>query len=464
MSSTEFIVLGGMVIAGLLFFLMTQTFVFEWGTWTQEYIYKSEAKGIVSLIERVSKEPNELVYYSYNISLSNITVKSGILTYEKNGLSYSFHVPENVNDVVMPEVSSICIEKSGDEIIINQTCPECNMDSFCTPNECDSNCPDCYGPDPACIGDGACNKDIGENCLNSVDCSCKQGICCPSSPDSDENGCSKISGLDKGEECFCDNQCTSNLECNPTTKGFTAYKKACCEKGKNWDGSKCVQPVCTYPCSSGCKLPEKWDWRNVNGINYLNPVRNQAHCGSCWAFSAIGAIEGTYNVENNCPACNKDLSEQILVSNSNPCCGFCGSCNGGWPHKALSYASSNGVCDESCYPYVAGNVGLRPYLPCNICADYLTKLWKINSFGRVVSDFDAIKRAIICYGPLSIASMNWRHAIVLVGYDDTKQRWIIRNSWGSGWGDSGYGYIPYSGHQYSDLKNYVYYIKGVISP
>jgi cathepsin L len=181
-------------------------------------------------------------------------------------------------------------------------------------------------------------------------------------------------------------------------------------------------------------------------------------CGSCWAFSAVGTIEGAYNVENNCPACNKDLSEQQLVSDDGICCGNCGNCNGGWPHLAFSYIHSTGVCDEGCFPYKARTS------PCNLCQDYSRRVWKIDSFGKISDNLDEIKRAVICYGPISVASMNWLHAIVLVGYDDDREVWIIRNSWGSSWGDRGYGYIPYTGHPYSDLKEYVWYVKGVRGP
>ena len=93
-----------------------------------------------------------------------------------------------------------------------------------------------------------------------------------------------------------------------------------------------------------------YDWRNWNGINYITPVRDQAICGSCWAYSAIGAIEATYNVQETILH-NIDLSEQNLVSE----CGCPGDCKGGFPHKAFNFIKNNGVVDEQCMPYQSQN-------------------------------------------------------------------------------------------------------------
>ena len=215
---------------------------------------------------------------------------------------------------------------------------------------------------------------------------------------------------------------------------------------------------CFYPCTPNCILPQKWDWRNVDGKNWLNAVRDQHPCGTCWAFSAVGAVEGTYNVEQSCPACEVDLSEQQLVSKGSGCCNLpsCGNCmSGGLPHSALEFIKTSGIVEESCFPYKKGD------FPCSLCAEADKRVY-IKEYSRISSSPDHIKRALICNGPLSVASFTWRHAIVLVGYDDTKNRWIIRNSWGPTWQDKGYGYIPYSGHPYSDLVNYVYSPKGTV--
>jgi len=212
-------------------------------------------------------------------------------------------------------------------------------------------------------------------------------------------------------------------------------------------------------------LPQHFDWKDN-----LPPVRSQAQCGSCWAFSAVGSVEGTHAVKYNESAI--DLSEQNLVSN----CGCPGSCYGGWPSEALDYIKNSGIVDENCFPYKSGacifhifNIGLctpscicflecsEPCF-CNISNECSGSRVRISDFKKVSNDIENIKRALLCYGPLSVASMNWRHAIVLIGYDDDTGNWIIRNSWSTGWGDGGYGHIPYCGHSYSDIVNNVYYV------
>jgi hypothetical protein len=470
MPSAEYFIITGMILVGIIFFFIAQTFLFKESEEVKRLGIKAESEEIASFIYRISKDPAPYLRYCQLINLANITIEKSMLKYERGGYEFFNILPPNVSDTKLIEVAQFCIVKRDSKIEVLGEVPVCELNGFCTLEECKEDCPDCYGPASICVNDAYCNLAIKENCANSPkDCNCTtfgNYICCSTDPKANEYGCVNESrqNLNKGEECFCDNECKAGLKCNPTAPAFTAYKKACCEPGKMWNGSECIITECKYPCVPGCELPKKWDWRNVDGINYLNPVRNQGHCGSCWAFSAVGAVEGTYNVENNCPACNKDLSEQNLVSNDAPCCNYCGSCNGGSPINALYYFKNSGVVDEGCCPYFSSSYDNNTVANCPLCLDYLSRRWKISSFGAISSNLDDIKMAVVCYGPLSVASMNWQHAIVLVGYDDNTQKWIIRNSWGSGWGDGGYGYIPYSGHPYSDLKNYVYYVEEVQTP
>ncbi len=258
-------------------------------------------------------------------------------------------------------------------------------------------------------------------------------------------------------------------ELNNILREDWTFELSCCDGVQNRDeeGIDCGGSYCP-PCNR-CDLttlPNRFDWRDYYT---LPPIRDQSFphsCGSCWAHAAIGAIEGTYIVQ--CGGIS-DLSEQYAI------CEVRGDCGGGCPHDVLKHARNTGIVDENCQPYLASNS------PCNKCGDWRDRLWRIQEYHRVSSNVEAMKRALICYGPLSVASENWLHAIVVVGYNDyvslpghSPGCWIIRNSWGTDYGndldgdgaldDPGYGLIPYSGHSHSDIKNYVHYVRGVISP
>ena len=228
-------------------------------------------------------------------------------------------------------------------------------------------------------------------------------------------------------------------------------------------------------CSLGT-LPTRFDWRNYH---VLPPIRDQGACGSCWAFSALGAVEGTYSIEHCATAPAIDLSEQNLLSD----CGAGGTCMGGYP--PLDFLRDTGVVDEACFPYqsqsclysedqdgdgisvthccdnaAAARYGCTPCLscsdrcanpcPCNTCAASSGARWRIRFWVRVGelggSIEEGIKRALICHGPLIACGAG--HCVVIVGYDDFKGKWTIRNSWSEGWTnpgyEPGYGGVSYS--------------------
>ncbi len=330
--------------------------------------------------------------------------------------------------------------------------------SFKNDNKCEDFAPFFEKCDMSDDNDCECSHlNLGE-CCPSCEGSLKQG-CCPKGQVSCNGKCTSIKErFKKGESCECDAQCLDGLYCSED-KG--SHKRACCPKGLVWNEElkKCVSDVCSYPCTPGCKLPEKWDWRNVDGKNYVTPIRDQGHCGSCWAFSTVGAIEGEYKLETHCPSCEPDLSEEELIS-----CDFGGTCNGGLPDIAFEDIKNyNGIVTESCFPYVAHEKRCS-----DKCQNWMENRYTITSYHQA-SDGTAerLKRELICHGPLSVASFNWGHGIVLVGYDDNQKVWIIKNSWGPITGYpygikhvNGFGYIPYN-HPYADIVNYAYYATGI---
>ncbi|MFA4836962.1 MAG: C1 family peptidase, partial [Dehalococcoidia bacterium] len=203
-----------------------------------------------------------------------------------------------------------------------------------------------------------------------------------------------------------------------------------------------------------------FDWRNKDGENWLTPVKDQGNCGSCWAFAALGSVESLINIERSNTTIDIDLSEQHLVSD----CSSAGDCGGGYPDEALDYIRSNGVPEETCSPYRAANS------PCDPCPNWVDRAWKIGSWSWVEASqaqrTEAYKWALREYGPMVVGlyapddmfyytggiyepafspefGENLNHAVVLVGYDDAGQYWIIKNSWGEGWGEDGYGKVSY---------------------
>lgn len=242
-------------------------------------------------------------------------------------------------------------------------------------------------------------------------------------------------------------------------------------------------------------LPASFDWRNNNG-NWLTPIKDQGICGSCWAFSAVGAAEAALEIAANNPNLTPDLSEQYLVSDCVMSGGY-QNCCGGWEDQALEYIRSTGIPDEACMTYVDGsgcscgtlgcdtNCTYRSSGKCsdktcaNRCSDWSSRLTKINATGKVATDRTSIKTALVEKGPLTAAlymggsfdangvykctvSPSVNHAIVLVGYNDAGGYWIVRNSWGSGWGLAKDGYFKV-GYGQCLIEKYATYATAEVS-
>jgi hypothetical protein len=290
MAISEFIILAGMIIVGFIFFLVAQGFISGELLSTKEKMYQTESQEIVSLIERSTSEQGPYFYYFREISFSNVSVKNKILTYQKGSYKFSYPVPKEVVDSDLENVTSICVLKKTGEIKLLDKCPKCNMDSVCSQDECKEDCPDCYGPSSICVGDGFCNKGIGENCENSVDCKC-QGLCCPTSPDSDNNGCTSIGNIERSKQCWCNSQCQSGLECNPTAPTFSSYPKACCDPHKGWNGTDCVNIEC--PQDKKCPGAPMNGGNGDNAWTDINSV-------TCCSFSDVGDVSGPICSSSHC--------------------------------------------------------------------------------------------------------------------------------------------------------------------
>jgi len=194
-------------------------------------------------------------------------------------------------------------------------------------------------------------------------------------------------------------------------------------------------------------VPDTFDWRNRHGANrpsspyydgdplssgWITPIRDQANCGSCWAFGATGATEAAVNLYFN-DHIDLDLAEQDLLS-----CSGGGSCSGGWPDDALDYIKNTGIVDEACFPYSA--TGEICSNKCMVPAETIMIAGQTD-FAAPQTE-EKLKTLLIEQGPVSAGLWSLGHAMTLVGYDidrtDGRTIWILKNSWGADWGERGY--------------------------
>uniref|UniRef100_A0A7E4VJR6 Pept_C1 domain-containing protein n=1 Tax=Panagrellus redivivus TaxID=6233 RepID=A0A7E4VJR6_PANRE len=200
-----------------------------------------------------------------------------------------------------------------------------------------------------------------------------------------------------------------------------------------------VEPDNRQPTAT---IPTSLDYREKNQVS---SVKDQKHCGSCWAFAAASVIESQYLIHKKE---SLDLSEEHIVH----CDTYTHGCAGGDDRYALWWVSENqGILTEAIYPYTATN---------GTCAAPAGKKYKITKPEAIEKSEAALVEALAKYGPIS-AGINvppelqhytggiidiseaecaktslGGHAISIVGY--TPEYWIIKNSWSANWGEEGY--------------------------
>nr|XP_043637029.1 cysteine protease Amb a 11.0101-like [Erigeron canadensis] len=194
------------------------------------------------------------------------------------------------------------------------------------------------------------------------------------------------------------------------------------------------------------KLPKEVDWRNHNAVT---PVKNQGQCGSCWAFAAVGAVEGINAIVTGQLV---RLSEQQLLDCDND--GRNNACGGGLPCEAFQFIKDHGgLATEESYPYV----GVRETccfakfghhsvtldggwrLTINVESDLMDSLARqpVEIALDASGDFMFYKEGIFT----GSCGTNINHSMLCVGYGETpegQKYWIVKNSWGEGWGEKGY--------------------------
>ncbi|PIU20729.1 MAG: hypothetical protein COT18_00705 [Elusimicrobia bacterium CG08_land_8_20_14_0_20_59_10] len=206
------------------------------------------------------------------------------------------------------------------------------------------------------------------------------------------------------------------------------------------------------PEASEKGLARTFDWRNSGG-NFVTPPRSQGGCGSCWAFAMTGALESYMLRTRNTPGVDLDLSEQVFVS-----CSKAGSCKGGALYPA--FLSDKGLPAEAAYPYAAVNGSCSA-----AAAGWQKDANKIAGWGIVAGGSSSrLKASLVKYGPLPTSMLVYEdfrhyksgiysrvsgkylggHAVLLVGYNDDEEYFMVKNSWGPDWGEDGYFRIAYS--------------------
>jgi cathepsin L len=208
-----------------------------------------------------------------------------------------------------------------------------------------------------------------------------------------------------------------------------------------------------------------WDYRSVGRVT---PVRHQLGCGSCWDFAASGGFEASM-VAINPPTA--DIAEQQILD-----CSGAGSCSGGWHEGVFNHLITHGVGDESADPYAAASGTCSRFLASpHRAAEWAYVTTEVDpGFGWArVPTVDEIKEALCQHGPLTAAVLvtdlfqaynststvfrenladnvlhpidapsglklyGINHDVLIIGWSDKNHAWLIKNSWGPGWGGNG---------------------------
>lgn len=197
------------------------------------------------------------------------------------------------------------------------------------------------------------------------------------------------------------------------------------------------------------ELPTKVDWRE-QGVT--TPVKNQGSCGSCWAFSVAAVLESHVAINNDGKSALVSPQELVDCVQNPQKCGGTGGCSGATQELGFEYIQNNGISLNSEYPYFAkeGKCQNKEH----------ARVVSIGSFSKLPeNDYNMLLQTVALQGPvaISVAASEWsfydsgvfnsfcgttvNHAVTLEGYgtdENGNDYWLVRNSWGEGWGEKGY--------------------------
>ncbi|XP_037494828.1 senescence-specific cysteine protease SAG39-like [Jatropha curcas] len=197
-------------------------------------------------------------------------------------------------------------------------------------------------------------------------------------------------------------------------------------------------------------VPTSMDWRNIIHKGVVTPIKDQGQCGCCWAFSAVAAMEGITKLSTEKLI---SLSEQELIDCDTS--GIDQGCEGGLMDDAFEFIiQNNGLTTEANYPYQAEDGTCNTEKAANHAAT-------ITSYEDVPENNEEALRMAVANQPVSVAidagesafqhyssgiftgdcGTELDHGVTVVGYgtsDDGTKYWLVKNSWGTSWGEDGY--------------------------
>jgi cathepsin L len=243
-----------------------------------------------------------------------------------------------------------------------------------------------------------------------------------------------------------------------------------------------IMPELVVQCAADLA---SWDWRRQGAVS---PVKDQ-QCGNCWAYASAAALESSNLIRNTSLI---DVSEQYIVN----CAVYnngddAGTCGGGWHEGVFEYMISHGVANEASLPDSGADASCDPHISAPyraIAWDYVATPAPPTGFGDSIATVDSLKQALCEHGPLAVAVLatdnfqaytgqpnevfkeslpdstliyTWsgnnlkyhsiNHDVLLIGWSDSKHAWLIKNSWGNGWGtNAGIGAASARGYMWID--------------
>lgn len=236
-----------------------------------------------------------------------------------------------------------------------------------------------------------------------------------------------------------------------------------------------IHGVKTDGCLDLLAFPVSFSWRDINGTDYTTPIKDQSPAPTCEAYALCAVLETKMQYQLK-ELYNPDLSESHLYFYPG------GTIAQGYVNivDAVEYLIDYGVPDEGCLP--------EPHrgfdYPFESLPGWENRTVKITEWGWVNHDINTMKQALLDHGPLVVCIYLWRdffyyfggvikphmfkrvagHVVTIVGYDDSKNAWLVKNSWGTKWGLDGWFWMSYDERMIAEWygeNTGVMYLEGV---